>query len=81
MLDSAIALDPKYMEKGEMRLVARIDEVLSGEKISPVASQVKGATLIVAHLRYGALAPPMKDKNTRQEIKTEGPNDKNPIEF
>jgi len=76
-----ISLDPKYLENGEIRLVARVDEVLPGEKITPAASQVKGATLIVAHLRYGALAPPKKDKNTRQEIKTEEPNDKNPIEF
>ena len=66
-----LALDPKYMEKGETRLVARVDEVLPGETITPEASQVRGATLVVAHLKYADHAPPEKDKNTRRDIKAD----------
>ncbi len=65
-----LALDPKNVEDGEIRLVGRFDEVLPGETISPTASQVRGATLVVVHLRYAPLPPPKKDTNTRQEIKT-----------
>ncbi len=71
-----LALDPKYMEGGETRLVARCDEVLSGETITPEASQVRGATLIVVHLSYVPPSPPEKDKNTRRDIKAD--SDKSP---
>jgi hypothetical protein len=64
-----LALDPKNIVDGELRLVARFDEVLPGESISPSAAQVRGATLVVAHLRYAPLQTPDKDANTRQEIK------------
>ncbi|MCC7475053.1 MAG: hypothetical protein IT425_06630 [Pirellulales bacterium] len=64
-----LALDPKYIDEGELRLVARCDEVLPGETISPAASQLRGATLVVAHLAYSPLPPPEKDLNTRQDIK------------
>jgi hypothetical protein len=78
-----LALDPKNIDDGETRLVARFDEVLPGESITPAASQVRGATLVVAHLRYAPLQPPEKDTNTRQEIKaTENqPEETKPIEF
>jgi hypothetical protein len=64
-------------------LVARFDEVLPGEAITPAASQVRGGTLVVAHLRYAKLPTPEKDANTRQEIKaTETQSeDTNPIKF
>jgi hypothetical protein len=68
-----LALDPKFMEEGETRLVARVDEVLPGETITPAASQVRGATLVVAHLKYADLPPPEKDKNTRRDIKPDDP--------
>ena len=64
-----LALDPKNINDGELRLVGRFDEVLPGETISPAASQVRGATLVVVHLRYAPLQTPQKDANTRQEIK------------
>lgn len=64
-----LALDPKYMEEGETRLVARCDEVLPGETITPEASQVRGATLVVVHLSYAPLDAPRKDVNTRRDIK------------
>jgi hypothetical protein len=64
-----LALDPKNMEPGEVRLVARVDEVLPGETITPSASQVRGATLVVAHLKYADLDRPRPDKNTRRDVK------------
>jgi hypothetical protein len=64
-----LALDPKYMEEGETRLVARCDEVQPGEIITPQASQVRGTTLVLAHLAYAPPGPPQKDVNTRRDIK------------
>jgi hypothetical protein len=77
-----LALTTKNIEDGETRLVARHDEVVAGESISPAASQIRGGTLVVAHLRYAPLPEPEKDSNTRQEIKaTEDKVEANPIEF
>jgi hypothetical protein len=64
-----LALEPKHMEDGEIRLVGRIDEVFDGQKITPAASQVRGATLVVAHLDYAKLPRPERDVNTRQDVK------------
>jgi hypothetical protein len=64
-----LALDPQFMEEGETRLIARVDEVMPGQSISPSASQVRGATLVVAHLGYARLPRPKKDHNTRQDMK------------
>ncbi len=78
-----LALEPQHLEPGEMRLVARVDEILPGEDITPAASQVKGATLVVAHLTYATLPAPRPDKNTRQDIKAEEEEseDADPVEF
>jgi hypothetical protein len=64
-----LALDPNNIEEGETRFVARIDELLPGQTITPAASQVQGATLVVAHLEYPQLTPPRPDVNTRYDIK------------
>ena len=65
-----LALDPKNIDEGETRLVARVDEVLPGQTITPAASQVRGATLVVAHLQVRRRSPPPeKDRNTRRDIK------------
>jgi len=64
-----LALDVKNFEPGERRLVARIDEVLPGETITPTASQVEGGVLVVAHLDYGPLVEPQPDRNTRGDVK------------
>jgi hypothetical protein len=64
-----LAYDPANAEEGEMRLVARVDEPLAGETVSPAASQVRSGTLVVAHLRYGPLPPLQRDQNTRQDVK------------
>jgi hypothetical protein len=63
-----LALDADSFEPGERRLVARVDDVLDGETISPAASQVRGAVLVVAHLDYGPGPPPLADLNTRQDV-------------
>jgi hypothetical protein len=64
-----LALSADHIEEGETRLVARVDEVLPGEDITPKASQIRGAALVVAHLNYAPLPRPEKDENTRQDIK------------
>ena len=60
-----LALDVNSFEPGEKRLVARVDEVLPGETISPAASQIQGAVLVIAHLSYGPRPEPEPDLNTR----------------
>jgi hypothetical protein len=63
-----LALDVTSFEPGEKRLVARIDDVLPGETVSPAASQVRGGVLVVAHLEYGPRPEPLPDLNTRQDV-------------
>ncbi len=65
----ALAYDAAHLEPGEKRLVGRVDEVLPGETISPAASQVHGAALVVAHLAYAPPHDPRPDENTRQGVK------------
>jgi hypothetical protein len=71
----ALAYDAASLDEGETRLVARIDEVLPGETISPAASQVRGATLVVAHLYFAPPPDPRPDKNTRQDVKVDTKQD------
>jgi len=77
-----LALDLNSMAIGETRLVGRVDEVLSGEDITPAASQIRGATLVVAHLQYAPPPPPKKDVNTKQDVKeTDNAGDTAPVEL
>jgi hypothetical protein len=76
-----LALDPQHIEEGETRLVARVDEVLPGETITPTASQVRGATLVVAHLKYAHLPEPEKDRNTRRDINVTDDPPEEPLEL
>jgi hypothetical protein len=73
-----LALDPENLEPGEKRLVARVDQVLPGESVSPAASQVRGATLVVAHLEYAPLPKPRPDLNIRQDITQDRAHDDEP---
>ncbi len=66
-----LAYDPAQLEPGEVRLVARIDEPFPGEIVVPAASQLKSATVVVAHLAYGPLLPPKPDNNTKRDIKAD----------
>jgi len=64
----ATAIAPQQLEPGELRLVGTIDEVLGGMQVQPASSQVRGATLVVAHLEYGQLPPATSDVNSIGDI-------------
>jgi hypothetical protein len=53
---------------GETRLVGKIDAILPGARVTPAASQFRGATLVVAHLHYDPLPAPQPDVNTEGDI-------------
>jgi hypothetical protein len=63
-----LAVDVNNFEPGERRLIGRVDEVLPGETFAPAASQVRGATLVVAHLDYGPPTKPKRDRNISQDV-------------
>jgi hypothetical protein len=52
----------------EVRLLARINARLPGIQVSPPASQVQGATLVVAHLHLGPLPDPQPDVNSPGDL-------------
>ncbi len=60
--------DSWYGARAEYRLVARIDQPLPGCQILPRASQIRGATLVIAHLAYGDLPAPQPDTNSRRDL-------------
>jgi hypothetical protein len=58
----------KGMAPGDVRLVASLNEPLSGMLVDPVASQAtRAAVLVVANLRYAPPPAPQADYNSRQE--------------
>jgi hypothetical protein len=60
--------DPIQGQREEWRLVARIDEPLSGAVTSPAASQTAGGTVVLAHLQL-ELAPPQEpDANSIKDV-------------
>jgi hypothetical protein len=63
-----LALDPTHMETGEVRLVGRVDKVLPGVEVTPSAAQLRGATLVVAHLAYAPLTEPTPDVNSPRDF-------------
>ena len=63
----ALALKPLDLEPGDVRAVARIDAVMPGVSVTPRASQLRGATLLVAHLKYGPLPTPSQDENAPRD--------------
>ncbi|NOY43778.1 MAG: hypothetical protein GXP26_18320 [Planctomycetes bacterium] len=56
--------DPLESRRDECRVVACIDQVLPGTKVSPAASQIVGATVVLAHFDYGPLPQPEPDVNS-----------------
>jgi hypothetical protein len=64
----ALALDPARLAPGEFRAVGRIRGVLPGVTITPKASQVNGAAVLVAHLAYGPLPDLQNDVNAPSDI-------------
>ncbi|MEM9185203.1 MAG: hypothetical protein AAGB00_01755 [Planctomycetota bacterium] len=64
----ALALDPTQLEPGEVRAVALLDEVFPGVSVAPAASQLRGVTFVVAHLRYAPLPTPKADANAPVDV-------------
>jgi hypothetical protein len=69
-------VDPRTMmvtalggtEGDEWRLTGWIDEPLAGMTVTPVAAQARQRTVVVAHLRYGALPSPLHDAVMRSQV-------------
>ena len=58
----------KGLARGDVRLVASLNEPLPGMDVDPVASQsTRAAVLVVANLRHEPLAEPQADYNSRQD--------------
>ncbi len=55
-------------QDGEIRLVAWLDEEIPGQQVQPSAPQIRRATLVVAHLRYGQEPDPQPDANTFESV-------------
>ena len=60
--------DPLEQRRDEWRIVGLIDQVLPGTKVAPAASQIVGATVVLAHLHYGDLPQPRPDVNSRSDV-------------
>jgi hypothetical protein len=60
--------DSWYGARAEYRLLARIDQPLPGCQILPRASQIRAATMVIAHLAYGDLLAPQPDTNSRRDL-------------
>jgi hypothetical protein len=60
------------LRKGDVRLIGWTDSEFKGLDIRPRASQEVFRTLVLSHLRRGALAPPQSDVNHRKDIIAEG---------
>jgi hypothetical protein len=60
--------DPVHGHQEETRLVARIDEVLPGAVASPGASQMTGATVVLAHLDTALPPPAVRDLNSPSDV-------------
>jgi hypothetical protein len=73
------AVDAKDFRPGQVRLVARLDD-LPGLQVRPGASQVRQATLLIAHLDEGTPPKPEMDANVRRDVDpyASSPNDSDP---
>jgi len=63
------AEDIRLQQQEEYRLVALIDNVMPGTKVAPAASQIQGATVVLAHLKFGELPSPVPDVNSIADVK------------
>jgi hypothetical protein len=70
-----LAIDPKRLNEGDMRMVAWIDVDMPGLVITPSASQSTVRTVVVANLRYGPLPKPASDENTYLGVAAENAAD------
>lgn len=65
--------DPYEQYREEVRLVGVVDGVLPGAETSPSTSQIQGATVVLAHLKYVAPPAPRPDVNNRSDVVKEKP--------
>lgn len=68
------ASDPRYGERGEYRLVARIDEPLPGTTVDPAPSQITGSTVVLAHLELDPAEAQSPDRNSPGDVLPEERN-------
>ena len=65
--------DPYSNRREEYRLVGVIDQLMPGTTVAPAASQTHGATVVLAHLRYGEPPNPEPDVNSRDDVIQDAP--------
>jgi hypothetical protein len=58
------------LEKGEMRLIGQSDQRIGSNQFQPESTQTDRQTLIVVHLRNGALPPARRDVNAIADVTT-----------
>ena len=61
--------DARGIPPGTTRLIARMDESVSGVEFSPSASQRVAQTIVVVHLKHPALPERVKDTNLSTEFR------------
>ena len=66
-----LACRDRSLQAGDMRLVAWTAQGLPGLSIRPQASQESTRTLVLIHLRRGALPAPQRDQNLKAELAAE----------
>lgn len=64
------------LRPGDVRLVGWLDQPLPGLAVTPTASQTRGRSLLVSHLRYGSLPPPRPDANLLVDVFEPPPEDR-----
>jgi len=67
--------DPLQKNRETYRLVGIVDQLLPGTEVSPAASQIQGATVVLAHLEYDAAVEPQPDTNSRSDVIKAKPQD------
>jgi hypothetical protein len=72
-------LSPATLLPNSSRLVARLEQPLSGVTITPDCKQVRAQTLILAHLRYPPRPNMLRDKNLASDFKPEDRQIKPPV--
>jgi hypothetical protein len=64
-----LALEPRHLNDGDLRLIAWTDAEIEGVSISPASNQRTVRALIINHLGYGHGREPAADANLLEEFK------------
>ncbi len=70
-----LAFAPGRLNEGDVLLTGWCEDQMPGLTIEPSASQNRFRTVLVAHLKYGALPEPQNDINTEMTVKQEYEDD------